>query len=86
MVGCVEGILGMRPDENGLKISPSIPSKWDSLEINKTFRNKRLHIVVNNESGAECGYKKVVLNGETLKDNYIPETMLKETNEIEYIM
>ena len=32
MVGCVEGILGMRPDLDGLLISPSIPSEWKGEE------------------------------------------------------
>ena len=37
MVGCVEGILGMRPDFYGLRIAPSIPKAWDSFEIDKDF-------------------------------------------------
>ena len=28
MVGCVEGILGMRPDADGLIIDPAIPHEW----------------------------------------------------------
>ena len=30
MVGCVEGILGLRPTPEGLVISPAIPASWDS--------------------------------------------------------
>ena len=86
MVGCVEGILGMRPDEFGIKIAPSIPSDWKEFEINKIFRNKKLHIVFNNPNGAESGYKKVYLNGELLDSNYIPADMLKDDNEIIYEM
>ncbi|MBR3483646.1 MAG: N,N'-diacetylchitobiose phosphorylase, partial [Lachnospiraceae bacterium] len=33
MVGCVEGILGMRPDADGLVIDPAIPSDWDSYTV-----------------------------------------------------
>ena len=33
MVGCVEGILGMRPDFGGLRIAPSIPADWDQFTI-----------------------------------------------------
>ena len=36
MVGCVEGILGMRPDFDGLRIAPSVPSDWKEFEINRT--------------------------------------------------
>lgn len=46
MVGCVEGILGMRPDFYGLKIAPSVPKEWEEFEIEKDFRGSHLHIVV----------------------------------------
>lgn len=86
MVGCVEGILGMRPDVGGLRIAPSIPSDWKSFEIYKDFRGKKLHIVVSNPDCEESGYKKVTLNGKPLEDNYIPTELLEEENEIIFIM
>lgn len=86
MVGCVEGILGMRPDEYGLRIAPSVPSDWKHFEIDKNFRGKKLHIVVENPDGVECGYKKVTLNGNAVDGNYIPADMLQDENEILYIM
>ncbi|MCR5451088.1 MAG: N,N'-diacetylchitobiose phosphorylase, partial [Lachnospiraceae bacterium] len=55
MVGCVEGILGIRPDFYGIKLSPSIPSYWREVSIDKFFRGKTLHIVIKNTSGSECG-------------------------------
>ncbi|MDO5127079.1 MAG: N,N'-diacetylchitobiose phosphorylase [Eubacteriales bacterium] len=82
MVGCVEGILGMRPDYEGLRIAPAIPSDWKSFEIDKDFRGKHLHIVVNNPDGVESGFKSITLNGCPLNDNYVTEEMLKDTNEI----
>ena len=42
MVGCVEGIMGMRPDFGGIKIAPSVPSDWKEFEIEKVFRGKKL--------------------------------------------
>ena len=32
MVGCVEGILGLRPDLEGLRLSPSVPKGWKHFE------------------------------------------------------
>lgn len=86
MVGCVEGILGMRPDLDGLRIAPSIPNDWKEFTIDKKFRGKSLHIQVKNESGAESGYKELYLNGEKLSDNYVPEAMLKDNNDIVLVM
>ncbi len=82
MVGCVEGILGMRPDFYGLKIAPSVPKEWESFEIDKDFRGCHLHITVHNPGHAESGFKKMTVNGEELKENYIPEQLLKEETEI----
>ncbi len=78
MVGCVEGILGMRPDFGGLRIAPSIPREWDSFEIEKDFRGSRLHIVVKNPGHAESGFQKLTVDGVQVEDNYIPMEMLRE--------
>ena len=83
MVGCVEGILGIRPDIGGLKLAPSIPKSWDHLEIDKDFRGKHLHITVENPGHAESGFKSMTLNGKSLSGNYIAEKLLTEDiNEI----
>lgn len=82
MVGCVEGILGLRPDFYGLKIEPSIPKEWDEFEIEKEFRGKHLHIHVKNPGHVETGYKKMVINGKEVEGNYISEAMLEEQNDI----
>lgn len=86
MVGCVEGILGMRPDFYGLKVAPSVPKSWDSFEIEKDFRGKHLHIVVKNPNGAESGCKELTVNGVKMDGDYIPESAMKEQNEVVLIM
>ena len=86
MVGCVEGILGLRPDLGGLRLSPSIPSEWDGFEMEKDFRGSHLHIVVKNPNHAESGCVKLLVNGKELSDNYIPQDLLTNRTEIELIM
>ena len=86
MVGCVEGILGMRPDLYGLRIAPSIPKEWEMFEIDKDFRGCHLHITVKNPGHAESGCKKLFVNGQEMKDNYIPQTVLTDETDIELIM
>ena len=86
MVGCVEGICGMRPDADGLRIAPSIPSEWDGFKIEKNFRGKKLNITVDNSAHAESGVKEITLNGKKLEDNYVPASMLADTNEITVIL
>ena len=86
MVGCVEGILGMRPDFYGLRIAPSIPKTWDNFEIDKDFRGKHLHILVKNPAHLESGCSKLLVNGQEIKGNYIPEEMMSENTHIELTM
>ena len=82
MVGCVEGILGMRPDFYGLRIAPSIPREWESFEMEKDFRGKHLHIVVRNPGHQEVGCKKLVVNGKEMQGNYIPEELMTGQTEV----
>jgi cellobiose phosphorylase len=86
MVGCVEGIMGMRPDFYGLKISPSVPKDWESFEIEKDFRGNHLHIVVKNPGHAESGCKKLLVNGKEMEGNYIPAEVMTKQTEVELIM
>lgn len=82
MVGCVEGILGLRPDFEGLRISPSISSDWKEFTMDKDFRGKKLHITVQNPNGKESGVTKVTLNGTILEDNYIKADQMADTNDV----
>jgi len=82
MVGSVEGILGLRPDIDGLRLAPAIPSSWKTLTMEKSFRGKKLNIKVNNPGGAESGCKKLTVNGQAMEGNYIPASVLKAENEV----
>lgn len=82
MVGAVEGILGVRPDLHGLRLSPSIPTAWDGFTMEKSFRGKKLHITVQNPAHKESGFTSLMLNGAAMPDNYIPADKLAAENEI----
>lgn len=82
MVGCVEGILGLRPDFEGLRIDPAISADWKELTMDKDFRGKKLHIIVKNPQGRESGVTKIMLNGSVLEDNYIKADLLADFNEV----
>ena len=86
MVGCVEGILGMRPDFKGLHIEPSVPKEWGEFEITKSFRGSNLHIVIKNPGHIQSGCKKMVVNGIEVEGSYITQDMLTENTEIELMM
>ena len=86
MVGCVEGILGLRPDFGGLALAPSVPCSWDRFEIKKDFRGSHLHILVHNEDHREAGCRRMLVNGKEMDSNYIPAELLTSVTEVEMWM
>ncbi|MDR1003362.1 MAG: N,N'-diacetylchitobiose phosphorylase [Oscillospiraceae bacterium] len=86
MVGCVEGICGIRPCVDGIVISPSVPSDWKNFTMKKTFRGKKLNISVENPNGAESGISEVYLNGKLLDGTLIKESDMTDENEIRIVM
>ena len=86
MVGCVEGILGLRPTPKGIEISPAIPEEWDGFTMEKVFRGKKLHITVNNLAHKEGNPEKYILNGVERAAGLIPESELLDDNKIVVVM
>ena len=86
MVGCVEGICGMRPDLDGLRVAPTVPSDWKEFSFEKNFRGKKVIIKVENKDGAQSGFKEFYINGEKQDDNYIPADKLTDVTEVKMVM
>ena len=82
MTGCVEGILGMRPDFGGLRIEPAVPAQWEQFEIEKDFRGRHLHITVNNPKRVQSGCGRLVVNGKEMEGNYVPESEMTRHTDI----
>ena len=86
MVGCVEGICGIRPDLDGLRVAPSIPSEWKEFTMEKNFRGKKVVIKVENPNGAQSGCSEFYINGEKMEDNYIPADKLTDVTEVRMVL
>ena len=86
MVGCVGGILGLRPDLDGLRLAPAVPKEWDAFTIEKDFRGKKLHIRVENPDHRESGWRSLTLNGRALPDAYLPAAALEAENDVVLVM
>ncbi|MBQ7655364.1 MAG: N,N'-diacetylchitobiose phosphorylase [Clostridia bacterium] len=86
MVGMVEGILGLRPTPDGLRIKPAIPTAWDGFTMEKTFRGKRLHIKVDNAAHHQGGESKTLLNGKEIPGGLLIDDLLKDGDQITVVM
>jgi cellobiose phosphorylase len=78
----IQYILGIRPDYTGLLVDPCIPSGWKYFKVTRRFRNKTIHFSVENNDGVQRGIKKIIVNGKEISGNLIPETLLKDYNEV----
>lgn len=79
-------ILGIRPEYDGLRIDPCIPSHWQGFEVRRIFRGKTLDIKVDNRAGVQKGVKELRLNGEMVSGNFLPVERLKDKNVVELKM
>jgi cellobiose phosphorylase len=79
-------ILGIRPETNGLRIDPCIPSEWKGFSAVRQFRGKSVEIEVKNPSGVCKGVQSLTLNGKILSDNLIPVELLEEKNVVEVVL
>ncbi len=86
MVGCVEGILGLRPTPEGLVVSPAIPAAWDGFAMDKTFRGKRLHITVQNPAHHQGGVQSVLLNGQPHAGLLLRADELADQNDVTILL
>lgn len=82
MVGCVEGILGLRPTPEGIVIAPSIPKEWDGFTMQKIFRGKSLNITIQNPDHHESGVQSMLLNGKAYAPGLIRTEELQSENEV----
>ena len=79
-------ILGIRPEIEGLRIDPCIPSDWKSFKVERHFRGKLLRIEVSNPDGIENGVREVRLNGERVAGNVVPSERMRDVNDVRVVM
>ncbi|MBN2387783.1 MAG: hypothetical protein JXB85_12265 [Anaerolineales bacterium] len=79
-------ILGLRPEVDGLRIDPCIPSRWPGFKAVRRFRGQTLRIEVRNPDGVCRGVTSLHLNGQLLDGNLVPAEQLEEQNSIEVVL
>ena len=67
-----EHILGIKPDFDGLRIDPCIPTGWDAYEVTRSFRGSTYNITVSNPDHVSTGIHSIVVDGETIDGNVLP--------------
>ncbi len=76
-------ILGIKPDYKGLKVDPCIPKAWDGYKIVREFKGANYEISIQNPNHVSKGVKSLVVDGETILGNIIPDFKDGKTHQVE---
>ena len=71
-VSISQGILGVKPQYDGLKIDPCIPGSWDGYSVQRKFRDSVYQITIANPDHVCTGVKKLVVDGIEIPGDIIP--------------
>ncbi len=71
-VTIAQGILGIKPEYDGLRIDPCIPRQWGSFRVTRRFRGVTYEITVSNPDGVSTGVRSLVVDGRTVDGNVVP--------------
>ncbi len=79
----VQYILGVRPELDGLRIDPCIPSSWPRFEMKREFRGKSITIRVTNPKSKCRGITKLTIDGKSVDGNLAPLDSLRDGSVVE---
>jgi len=71
-VSGAQGLLGIVPDYDGLRIDPCIPNSWESFHVTRRFRGTVYEIEVRNPGGVGHGVSSLTVDGRELEGNLLP--------------
>jgi cellobiose phosphorylase len=67
-----EGILGIQPDWDGLRIRPCLPPEWKTARAARVFRGGTYRIQFRRDPKLKPGAQKIVFNGRPLAGEILP--------------
>jgi N,N'-diacetylchitobiose phosphorylase len=72
-------LLGLRPELDGLRIDPCIPSAWEGFSAQRRFRSCLYSIKVHNPGHVCRGVVRMLVDGKEIPGNLVPIKDGKET-------
>ena len=71
LVGITQWILGIRPELEGLRIDPVLPSDWDGFTATRRWRGATYEIAVKKSKGTTGRVKSLTVDGSPVAGNLI---------------
>lgn len=85
-VAISQWILGIRPEYDGLRVDPCIPSRLDGFTVERKFRGATYRIKVSNPQHASKGVRRVTIDGHEAESNLLPVFADGKIHEIEVLI
>ena len=79
-------ILGIRPEYDGLRVDPCIPSIWKGFSVTRKFRGATYQIKISNPEGICKGVKSVMVDGEPFEGELLPVFEDGKVHEVDVVM
>ena len=76
-------ILGLKPELDGLRIDPCIPSAWSGFSADRRFRGKLMRIAVHNPESVCRGVVKMMVDGKDIPGNLVPADLPGDEHQVE---
>jgi len=76
-------ILGLKPERDGLRIDPCIPSAWSGFSVARRFRGGLMRIDVHNPEHVCRGVVKMTVDGKESPENLIPAGLPGDEHQVE---
>jgi cellobiose phosphorylase len=71
-VAATQWILGIRPEHDGLRVDPCLPSAWNGFRARRRFRGAEYRIHVSQERDVPGRVTRLVVDGKTVQGNLVP--------------
>ena len=72
LVAATQWILGIRPEHDGLRVDPVLPTGWDGFRAVRRFRGASFDITVRKPVGTAGRVRQLVVDGAPLAGNLAP--------------
>jgi cellobiose phosphorylase len=81
-----QGLFGIQPDFDGLKVDPCVPKAWPGFEVTRKFRGDTYQIKVSNPKGVSKGVASLKVDGKAVAGNVIPVSGDGKTHKVEVVL
>jgi cellobiose phosphorylase len=71
LVAITQWILGIRPDHEGLRVDPCLPSDWGGFTAERRFRGATFHIEVTKAAGVRGRVRRLVVDGRPVEGTLV---------------